>query len=159
MKISQFVTGGTLFLFALTAGAVQGRGQGQDNHGQDQHDQDRHDQDHHDRNRDGQHGQEHMKFDDHDRQVSRDWYNSHRDHPPMGLRSRDRLPERYESRLHEGYVLDPYMRSRIYAVPGDYNRNLPPAPRGYRYVFVGGHTVLIDGDYRVHDVIHFELNF
>jgi hypothetical protein len=25
--------------------------------------------------------------------------------------------------------------------------------------FIGGHTVLIDGGYRVHDVIHFELNF
>jgi hypothetical protein len=29
----------------------------------------------------------------------------------------------------------------------------------YRYVFIGGHACLIDSRYRVHDVIHFELNF
>ena len=28
-----------------------------------------------------------------------------------------------------------------------------------RYVFIGGHACLIDSRYRVHDVIHFELNF
>jgi hypothetical protein len=165
VKISKLLTGSTLFLFAFTAGALRTRGGGQDrdNHGQDQRGQDQRDRDHGNQDNrsqyhDSQHGQDHDKFDDHDRQVSRDWYNQHRDNRPRGLRDRDRLPDRYESQLREGYVLDPYMRSRIYAVPSDYYRNMPPAPRGYRYVFIGGHAVLIDGGYRVHDVIHFELN-
>jgi Ni/Co efflux regulator RcnB len=145
MRVRLLMTGGLLCLFGMTAGAMraQDHGQDQDHHGQNQ--------DHHD--------QDHSRFDDHDRQVSRDWYHNHHDHPPMGLRDRDRLSAQYEGRLQNGYVMDHYMRSRIYPVPADYYRQLPPPPRGYRYVFVGGHAVLIDGDYRVHDVIHFELNF
>jgi Ni/Co efflux regulator RcnB len=169
VKIRKLLTGSTLLVFAFATGALQARslGQNQDNRSQDQRDRDnrnqgnhnQYGQDDHNQNGNGQHGQNHDRFDDHDRQVSRDWYNQHRDNRPRGLRDRDRLPDRYEARLHEGYVLDPYMRSRVYAVPSDYYRNLPPAPRGYRYVFVGGHAVLIDSGYRVHDVIHFELNF
>jgi len=171
VKIRKLLAGSTLLVFAFATGALQARnlGQNQDNGSQDQRDQDRRDQDQRDRDNrnqnnrnqygNDQRGQDHSRFDDHDRQVSRDWYNQHRDNRPRGLRDRDRLPDRYEARLHEGYVLDPYMRGRIYAVPSDYYRNLPPAPRGYRYVFIGGHAVLIDGGYRVHDVIHFELNF
>lgn len=138
MKVRLLMAGGLLCLFGLTSVAMRAQDHGPD-------------QDHHD--------QDHMKFDDHDRQVSRDWYNEHHDHPPMGLRDRDRLSPVYESRLREGYVMDRHMRGMIYPIPDDYYRRLPPPPRGYRYVFVGGHTVLIDGDYRVHDVIHFELNF
>lgn len=158
MKIRQFMTGGLLCLFAVTASAARAQDHGQDQnqqsqdqHGQYQNGQDHYNQDHHDPNNYG--------FNDHDRQVSREWYNEHHDHPPMGLRERDRLSPEYEARLHEGYVFDHYMRSRMYPVPADYYRRLPPPPRGYRYVFVGGHAVLIDGNYRVHDVIHFELGF
>jgi len=133
MKVRLLMTGGLLCLFGIAAGAMRAQDHG--------------------------HDQDHARFDDHDRQVSRDWYNEHHDHPPMGLRERDRLAPGYEGRLQNGYVMDHYMRSRIYPVPADYYRQLPPPPRGYRYVFVGGHAVLIDGDYRVHDVIHFELNF
>lgn len=140
-----------MLVLALTGGAIhaQDRGQDQDRHDQDHYDQDHRDQDHHD--------QDHSRFDDHDRQESRDWYNQHRNHLPPGLRDRDRLPPQYESRIREGYVLDRNMRRMVHPVPADYYRRLPPPPRGYRYVFLGGHTVLIDGGYRVHDVIHFEL--
>jgi Ni/Co efflux regulator RcnB len=156
MKIRLSMTGSTLFLLALTGGAMQAQDRGQD---QDHHDQARHDENQHNQYRSDQRGQDHSRFDDHDRQVSRDWYNEHHDHPPVGLRDRDRLTPQYESRLREGAVLDRDMRRRIHAVPDDYYRRLPPPPRGYRYVFIGGHTCLIDDSYRVHDVIHFELNF
>jgi Ni/Co efflux regulator RcnB len=156
MKVRSLMTGSMLFLLALTGGSMraQDRGQGRDNH-----DQVRHDQGQHGQYRDDQRGQDHSRFDDHDRQISRDWYNQQQKRRPRGLRDRDRLAPRYESQLREGYVLDRYMRGRIYPVPGDYYRRLPPPPRGYRYVFIGGHTVLIDNGYRVHDVIHFELGF
>ena len=152
MKVRLLMTGSMLFVFALTGGAIRAQDRGQD--------QDRHDQDQRGRQRDDQRGQDHSRFDDHDRQVSRDWYDQRHDHLPMGLRERDRLAPEYESRAScDGYVLDGEMRRRMYPVPADYYRRLPPPPRGYRYVFIGGHTVLIDGGYRVHDVIHFELNF
>ena len=156
MKVRLIMTGGALFLLALTGGAIQAQDRGQD---QDHQDQGRHHQIQHDQYREDQHGQDHSRFDDHDRQVTRDWYNGHRDHPPLGLRDRDRLTPEYESRLREGDVLDRDMRGRIHPVPADYYRRLPPPPRGYRYVFIGGHVVLIDNGYRVHDVIHFEFNF
>ena len=148
MKARIWMAGSMLFVFAVAGGAVQAQDHGPD---RDHQDQDHHDQNHND--------QGHSRFDDHDRQVSRDWYHQHHDHPPIGLRDRDRLPPEYESRLHEGYVLDRTMRGRIHPIPADYDRQLPPAPHGYRYVFIGGHAVLIDDGYRVHDVIHFELNF
>ena len=156
MKVRLWMSGSALFLLALTGVAVQAQDRGQD---QEHRDQGRHDQDHHDQYRDDQRGQDHSRFDDHDRQASRDWYNEHHDRRPMGLRDRDQLAPEYESRLREGYVLDRNMRRRIYSVPDGYYRRLPPPPRGYRYIFIGGHAVLIDNGYRVHDVIHFELNF
>jgi Ni/Co efflux regulator RcnB len=136
MKLPLLMAGSILALFALTGGALRAQ----------DHDQDRHDQDH-------------SRFDDHDRQVSRDWYNKHHNHPPVGLRDSDRLTPEYEARIRDGYVLDRNLRGRIHPIPPDYYRRLPPPARGYRYVFLGGHTVLIDNGYRVHDVIHFELNF
>jgi Ni/Co efflux regulator RcnB len=151
MRVRLMMAGGALFIFALTGGAMRAQARVQD--------QDRRDQDQNGRNRDDHRGQDHSRFDDHDRQISRDWYNQHHDHPPAGLRDRDRLAPEYESRLREGFVLDRNMRRMIYPVPADYYRRLPPPPRGYRYVFIGGHTVLIDNGYRVHDVIHFEANF
>jgi Ni/Co efflux regulator RcnB len=163
MKARRWTTGGILVLFTLfcaVAGA-QDHGQDQDRHDQGQrpNDQGRHDENRSNPHRDDEHGQDHSRFDDHDRQVTHDWYNEHRDHPPVGLRDHDRLPPEYESRLREGEVLDRDMRRRIHPIPADYYRRLPPPPRGYRYVFIGGHACLIDSGYRVHDVIHFELNF
>jgi len=102
MKVRLIMTGGALFLLALTGGAIQAQDRGQD---QDHQDQGRHQQIQHDQYREDQHGQDHSRFDDHDRQVTRDWYNGHRDHPPLGLRDRDRLTPEYESRLREGDVL------------------------------------------------------
>jgi Ni/Co efflux regulator RcnB len=160
MKTRLWTAGSILFLLAASSGVMraQDRGQDQDRRDQGGYDQGRQDQNHHDEYRSDQR-QEHSRFDDHDRQVTRDWYNEHRDHRARGLRDRDRLSPEYESRLREGDVLDRDMRRRIYPVPPDYYRRLPPQPRGYRYVFIGGHACLIDSGYRVHDVIHFELNY
>jgi Ni/Co efflux regulator RcnB len=163
MKARLWTTGGILILFTLfcAVARAQDHGQDQDRHdqGQGPNEQGRHDENRSNPHRDDEHGQDHSRFDDHDRQVTHDWYNEHRDHPPVGLRDHDRLPPEYESRLREGEVLDRDMRRRIHPIPADYYRRLPPPPRGYRYVFIGGHACLIDSGYRVHDVIHFELNF
>ncbi len=51
------------------------------------------------------------------------------------------------------------MRHAIRPVPHDLYIRLAPPPPGYRYVMIGDHVVLVDRSYRIHDVLHFELNF
>lgn len=98
--------------------------------------------------------QAHTRFDDHDRQVTITWYNSNQRNLPIGFRDRDRLSPAMELRFQEGFVLDRQMRLQVHSVPSALLRLLAPAPRSYRYVVVGGHIALIDGSYRVYDVIH-----
>jgi Ni/Co efflux regulator RcnB len=94
------------------------------------------------------------QFNDHDRQVTQDWYKQHQRNAPRGLRSQDRLSSEQEARLQAGRPLDRDLRRRTYAVPSDLRRHLPPAPRDHRYVTIGGHVVLVDGRNVVRDVIH-----
>lgn len=132
-------------LLAFPGGAAMAR-----EHGQDRDDDDR------GRRKDERRG--HNRFDDHDRQEARQWYEQRRDRRPEGFRDRDRFPSEYESRLRDGYVLDPEMRRMCHPVPEDLAYRLPQPPRNCRYVVIGGHLCLIDNGYRVRDVIHFELN-
>jgi hypothetical protein len=97
---------------------------------------------------------EHMRFDDHDRQVTRTWYDSHQRALPVGFRATDRFSPEVELQFQEGYVIDRPMRGEVHSVPSALLRVLAPAPRTYRYVVIQGHVALIDSDYRVHDVIH-----
>jgi Ni/Co efflux regulator RcnB len=111
-------------------------------------------QEHHDRDRD-----RHERFDDHDKQAARDWYRDHHDNHDRGFRDQDRHRDWDESRFREGYVIDRDMRRYAYAPPAALVRGFAPPPRGWRYVVIGGHVVLVDNGWRVHDTIHFELNF
>src|ERR1700730_6366892 len=104
--------------------------------------------------RGGQNQQGHTQFDEHDQQVTHDWYNKNQDHPPAGLRSQDRLSPDEESRLHEGAVLDRNLRRKVDAAPPELTRNLPPPPSKRRSVAFGGHVGLIDNPYQVKAVIH-----
>jgi Ni/Co efflux regulator RcnB len=133
-------------LVSLSLGAPIVRAQDRDQHGDDRdhHDQDR---DHHD----------HDRFDDHDRQVARDWY---RDHHDAFRHDEGRYwHQEWEPNIREGIVFTPAMRRAIRPVPRDFYSRLAPPPRGYRYVIIGDHVCLIDRDYRIHDVLHFETNF
>jgi Ni/Co efflux regulator RcnB len=98
--------------------------------------------------------QGHTQFDDHDQQVTRDWYNQNKAHAPVGLRDHDRLSAEEEGRLREGAVLDPDMRRKVHAAPHDLVRRLPPPPSDHRYVAIGGHIGLIDNNFQVKAVIH-----
>lgn len=100
----------------------------------------------------------HSQFDDHDRQVTRDWYNQQRDHPPAGLRNEDRLSAEEESRVHEGAVLDKGLRSKVHAAPQELTRQLPPPAHNHSYVTIGGHVGLIDNKNQVKAVIHLHDN-
>ena len=110
-------------------------------------------------NRNDQNRQDHSKFDDHDQQVTHDWYKQHHGNAPVGLRDSDRLRPDEESRLQPGSILDSRLRAKAHPLPPDLSRQLPPPPRNSRYVAVGGHVAQVDSRNRVQDVIHLELNF
>jgi Ni/Co efflux regulator RcnB len=95
----------------------------------------------------------HMKFDDKDREATRTWYDGHQTKLPTGLRETDRMAPATESQLKEGYVLDKNTRKDVHSVPSTLLKVLAPAPRNYRYVAVDGYVVLIDGGYKVADVM------
>jgi Ni/Co efflux regulator RcnB len=95
------------------------------------------------------------QFNDHDRQVTQDWYRQHQN--TRGLRAQDRLSSDQEARLQEGRPLDRDLRRHSYAVPSDLRRHLPPAPAHHRYMTVGGHVVLVDSGNVVRGVIHIHL--
>ena len=98
------------------------------------------------------------RFNDHDRQLAREWYNQRQRNPPRGFRDSDRLPPEYETRIQPGYVFDPVVRRRAYPAPVELTLQFGPAPRGYRYMVIGGHIVLVDVGYRVADVFRLEIN-
>ncbi len=88
-------------------------------------------------------------------EVMHGWYEGHRGNLPPGLAKRDRLPPGLERQLELRGTLPPGLRGRIYAVPDDLERELPPPPPNCEHVFIGGHVVLLNRrTFVVVDVFH-----
>jgi hypothetical protein len=98
-------------------------------------------------------------FNDHDRQVTRDWYQQHQRSLGAGWRQRDRLSPSMQGRLRPGQRLDPQLRRQMHSLPPDLSRQYGPAPRGYRYAVIGGNVVLLDNGDQVQDVFSLTLHF
>lgn len=94
-----------------------------------------------------------FSFGDHDRQAMRDWYRTHYTSPEFQAR---RWNPQYEQRLQVGLVLAPDLRAWARPAPADLYGGLAPLPRGYRYMIVGDHLVVVDDGWRIQDVNHFE---
>lgn len=92
----------------------------------------------------GASAQDRQQFNDHDRQVTQDWYNQHQKSAPAGLRTSDRLTPDQEGRLQSGHPYDKDLQQRSHSVPRDLSRRLPAAPAHHKYVAVGGHIALVD---------------
>jgi Ni/Co efflux regulator RcnB len=107
-----------------------------------------------DQNR-GQSKKEYRQFNENQRQYARTYYNQNQRY----FAQDSRWKNDHENRLQPGYVLDRDMRRMSRPAPRDLMRGLGPAPRGYRYVVIGGHVVLVDNRYRVHDAIHLHISF
>jgi Ni/Co efflux regulator RcnB len=149
---ARWMIAGAVALLAVTSGVAVAQGNSQ-NRGQAKKDQQAQAQ----RAQDQRQAQ--ARINEHDRQVANTWASQHRNNPPRGFRRSDQLPQAYQSRLQPGYQFDPYMRRRAYAAPSDLTRGFAPAPRGYRYVVIGGHIVLVDASYRVADVFRLNISF
>jgi hypothetical protein len=96
-------------------------------------------------------------FAEHDRGEIRGWYAAHyRDLPP-GLAKKDRLPPGLEKQLVIRGTLPPGLEKRVYAVPVDLERQLPPPPPDCDRVVIGGHIVLRNRNTNiVLDIFHLE---
>ncbi len=152
-----FVVAAALFV-SLSLGAPQlARAQDDRDHHDDRDHRD--DRDHHDDHRDDRDRDhhDHDRFDDHDRDGARDWYRDHHDYFRHGEGRYWR--GEWEPNIHEGYVFTHDMRRGVRPVPRELLVRLGPVPRGYRYVVIGDHVVLVDNGWRIHDVLHFEVNF
>ena len=105
----------------------------------------------------GQSKKEYRQFRDDQRQYANKYYGQYQRN--RAFRRDSRWNDDYGTRLQPGYVLDRDMRRMSRPAPGAMIRGLGGAPRGYRYIIIGGQVVLVDSGYRVHDAIRFELNF
>ena len=94
------------------------------------------------------------RFNDHDRQVTRDWYNEHRSLEAGKFRYTDRFTAEEEAQFVEGSVFDDGQRRRARAAPKDLIRQLPRLPRDQRYVEIAGHVALVDKTNHVKAIIH-----
>jgi hypothetical protein len=99
---------------------------------------------------------DHDRFDDHDRAAAHDWYHDH--HTYFRHDEGRYWHGEWEPNIHEGFVFTPEMRRAFRPVPHELLVRLGPAPHGWRYVVIGDHVCLVDADWRIHDVLHFELN-
>jgi hypothetical protein len=104
----------------------------------------------------GQTKKAYRQFNEKQRQYATTYYNQNRNQEIF--RQDNRWNSDYENRLQPGYVFDDDMRRMSRPAPIELTRGFGVAPSGYRYVVIGGHVVLVDGEYRVHDAIHFEVN-
>ena len=124
-----------------------GHGRGREKHGNEDEDNDRKGNKEHGH---GRHG-----YDDRDHQAMHGWYEDHRRNLPPGLAKKDRLTPGLERQLELRGTLPAGLRGRIYAVPVDFERELPPPPPNCEHVFIGGHVVLLNRrTFVVVDVFH-----
>jgi hypothetical protein len=105
----------------------------------------------------GQSKKQYRQFLENQRQYALTYYSQNPNHEVF--RHDSRWNNDYENRLQPGYVLDRDMQRMSRPAPDVMIRGLGRAPRGSRYIVIGGHLVLVDSRYRVHDTIRFELNF
>ena len=145
MKFDTIVIGISMLL--LTGSYAKARTQDRDpGYRQD----DRHDYDR-DRRMD-----EHRHFNDHDRQVLLDWYHDHSDRFEPGDREQRWNNEDLERHLQVDRVFNDDMRRWARPVPDELQRRLDPLPRDWRYMMVGYNVCIIDRDWTVRDVFHFD---
>jgi hypothetical protein len=145
MKTRWLMTACATAVFAFTSMAAVAPKQKDQNRGQTQRTENR-----------GQTKKRYRQFNAKQRQYATTYYNQNRNHEIF--RPDRRWNNDYENRLQPGYVLDNDMRGMSRPAPIELTRGFGPAPRGYRYVVIAGHVVLIDDGYRVHDAIRFEIN-
>jgi Ni/Co efflux regulator RcnB len=163
MKSSQWLHTFAIAILALSTSLAvaqhedHGHGRGHDKHGNEDEDNDKDRKGNSNSNSNKEHGYKDHEhgYDVRDHEVMHGWYQSHRGNLPPGLAKKDRLPPGLERQLELRGTLPPGLRGRIYVVPVDLERELPPPPPNCEHVFIGGHVVLLNrSTFVVVDVFH-----
>src|SRR5579859_495138 len=137
MKAWQFISTALLGILlvsgapAMCQGNSQGHGHG---HGKG------HDKHNDDPSRDGHDG---YRYDYHQEAI-RGWYAESEGHLPPGLAKKDRLPPGLERQLVRNGTLPPGLQKRLYPVPVELERRLPPPPPDCAHLLISGHIVLLN---------------
>jgi hypothetical protein len=147
MNARWWMAAATLAVIGFPTSRALAQDRGRDDGGRDQRQDQRKDQ-----------KKEEHRFNDNNRQAAHEWYQQHQQHLPAGLRQRDRWSSDRLARIQTGRVLDRDLRKEAHSVPRDLAVRLGPAPRGYRYMLVGGQVVLLDDQYTVQDLLTFDIN-
>jgi len=141
MKRQWMMTACAAALIALVSVAAvakdhgdKGRGRGKDNYGQNK--------------------KRYRQFNEDQRRYARTYYDQNQQY----FRQPDQWNDDDERLIQPGYVLDPQMRRWARPAPYAMTRGFGRPPRGYRYIVLGGHVILVDSGYRVQDAIHFDIN-
>lgn len=113
---------------------------------------DRYDGHDHDRDRDRD---EHRRIDDHDRDVLRDWYRDHSDRFEPDARDHSNSEE-LEHHLQVDRVFDDDMRRWARPLPEEVANRLGPLPHDWRYMMIGYNVAIVDRDWTIRDVFHFD---
>jgi hypothetical protein len=111
---------------------AQGHGNG--------HDKDKHKDKHKDHEE--AKGENSYGYSERDRNEMRGWYAENQRHLPPGLAKKDRLPPGLERQLVVRGKLPPGLEKRVYVVPVELERRLPPPPPDCERFLIGGHVVL-----------------
>jgi len=135
MKRSQFISAALLGVLLLPSSLViaQGNSQGH-GHGKGQ------DKLHDDDDRDDRDA---YRYEYRERAI-RGWYSESEGHLPPGLAKKDRLPPGLEKQLVRNGTLPPGLEKRLYPVPVELERRLPPPPPNCANVLISGHIVLLN---------------
>ncbi len=96
-------------------------------------------------------------FAEHDRDEIRTWYEANTQHLPPGLAKKDRLPPGIESQMVVNGKFPRGLEAKVYVVPVDLDRRLPPPPPDSERVVVSGHIVLRNRNtHIILDIFHLE---
>jgi hypothetical protein len=135
MKAWKFIFVTLLAVFFLSGSPVLAQGNSQGHgHGKG------HDKHHGDDDRDDRDA---YRYSRHEQEI-RGWYTSSRGDLPPGLAKKDRLPPGLEKQLVRNGTLPPGLQKRVYPVPVELERRLPPPPPDCANVFISGHLLLLN---------------
>jgi len=81
---------------------------------------------------------------DYNREAIRGWYSERGSGLPPGLAKKDRLAPGLEKQLVRNGTLPPGLQKRLYPVPVELERRLPPPPPDCAHRLISGHIVLLN---------------
>ena len=93
-------------------------------------------------------------FGERDRQIIHEYCSQPPSNLPPGLAKRGgQLPPGLEKHLRRNGQLPPGLQKKMVRFPTELERRLPPLPRNYVRVFVGGRGMIVDAQFNIIDII------